>query len=228
MTQHEIEFYRRLAHGIAAQFGPRCEVVVHDLECDADHSIVAIENGSVSGRHVGDGPSHIVLEAKKAKGGQLEDRIGYLTRTRDGRILRSSTIYLRNQRGRVIGILAINYDISMLLALEDTISPLIANAEDKNHEEPEHITQNVADLLDDLINESIRLVGKPAALMTKEDKMKAIEFLDTSGAMMITKAGPRICEVFSISKYTLYNYLDDLRTRRAEGGKKADKTQDPA
>ena len=185
---------------------PSSEVVVHDLECDADHSIVAIENGSVSGRHVGDGPSHIVLEAKKAKGGQLEDRIGYLTRTRDGRILRSSTIYLRNQRGRVIGILAINYDISMLLALEDTISPLIANAEDKNHEEPEHITQNVADLLDDLINESIRLVGKPAALMTKEDKMK----------------------VFSISKYTLYNYLDDLRTRRAEGGKKAEKTQGPA
>ena len=46
--------------------------------------------------------------------------------------------------------------------------------------------------------------------------------------MMITKAGPRICEVFSISKYTLYNYLDDLRTRRAEGGKKAEKTQGPA
>ena len=61
MTPSQIEFYKRLAHGLALQFGPNCEVVVHDLETeDVDHSIVVIENGHVSGRKLGDGPSHIV------------------------------------------------------------------------------------------------------------------------------------------------------------------------
>ena len=32
MTPSQIEFYKRLAHGLALQFGPNCEVVVHDLE----------------------------------------------------------------------------------------------------------------------------------------------------------------------------------------------------
>ena len=57
MTPSQIEFYKRLAHGLALQFGPNCEVVVHDLETeDVDHSIVVIENGHVSGRKLGDGP----------------------------------------------------------------------------------------------------------------------------------------------------------------------------
>ena len=30
MTPAQIEFYKRLAHGLALQFGPNCEVVVHD------------------------------------------------------------------------------------------------------------------------------------------------------------------------------------------------------
>ena len=64
MDASQIDFYTRLAHGIAAQFGSNCETVVHDLETsDPARSIIAIENGHVTGRAVGDGPSHVVLEA---------------------------------------------------------------------------------------------------------------------------------------------------------------------
>lgn len=40
---------------IAAQFGPDCEVVLHDWSKEYESTIVAIENGHVSGRKVGDG-----------------------------------------------------------------------------------------------------------------------------------------------------------------------------
>ena len=65
--------------------------------------------------------------------------------------------------------------------------------------------------LEDLIQQSIRLVGKPAALMTKDDKLRAVRFLNDSGALLITKSGARICEVFDFSKYTLYNYLEEIK-----------------
>ena len=52
-----LQFLFQLAKGIASQFGPNCEVVVHDLDSnDPESSIVAIENGQVTGRKVGDGP----------------------------------------------------------------------------------------------------------------------------------------------------------------------------
>ena len=55
-----LQFLLTLAKGIASQFGPNCEVVVHDLATnDPERSIVAIENGHVTGRKVGDGPSQI-------------------------------------------------------------------------------------------------------------------------------------------------------------------------
>ena len=101
MDKNTIDFYTRLAHGLAAQFGSNCEIVVHDLESnDVEHSIVAIENGYISGRKLGDGPSHIVLESLQNGEKHTEDKLAYLTKTKDGKILKSSTIYIRNPKGK--------------------------------------------------------------------------------------------------------------------------------
>ena len=127
MRASHLQFCFQLARGIAQQFGSNCEVVVHDLDSnDVEHSIVAIENGHVSGRRVGDGPSHIVLEALRGDCARLEDRLAYLTRSDDGKILKSSTIYIRDDDGRAIGVFAINYDITLMLAMENMLRQFTA------------------------------------------------------------------------------------------------------
>lgn len=211
MTEAQLDFYKRLAHALALQFGSGCEVVVHDLEAaDPSHSIVAIENGHVTGRRLGDGPSHVVLEALHAGGERLEDRLAYLTKTADGKILKSSTVFIRDDDGRAVGIFAVNYDITILRAMGDTIAEVVGT-EPSAPREPEPIVRSVADLLDDLIEQSVQLVGTPVALMTKEEKVRAIRYLNDTGAFLITKSGPKVCKYFGISKYTLYNYLDEAR-----------------
>ena len=210
MRASHLQFCFLLARGIAQQFGSNCEVVVHDLDSnDVEHSIVAIENGHVSGRRVGDGPSHIVLEALRGDCARLEDRLAYLTRSDDGKILKSSTIYIRDDDGRAIGVFAINYDITLMLAMEDALKGFTATQVPER--EPEHISRNVADLLDELIEQSVKLVGKPVPLMNKEDKVKAIQFLNDTGAFLITKSGDKVCKFFGISKYTLYSYIDEAK-----------------
>ena len=67
---------------------------------------------------------------------------------------------------------------------------------------------NVSDLLDDLIEQSVALVGRPVALMNKDDKVRAIRFLNQHGAFLITKSGDKVAKYFGISKYTLYSYID--------------------
>ncbi|MBQ6322293.1 MAG: transcriptional regulator [Lachnospiraceae bacterium] len=216
MNKTQIDFYQRLARGITAQFGSHCEVVVHDLESkDLDHSIVAIENGHVSGRSIGDGPSHIVLQALHDGDHASGDRLAYLTCTRDGKVLKSSTIYIRNDKGKPIGIFAINYDISLMNAAAEQINSFIGIPQ--TEESPaEPITMNVADLLDELIAQSARSIGKPVALMTKDDKISIIRSLNDTGAFLITKSGPKVCEFLGISKYTLYTYLDEIKSAQQE------------
>ena len=51
-----LEMLEQIAKAIAAQFGSNCEVVIHELSGKSAYSsIVAIENGHVTGRKVGDG-----------------------------------------------------------------------------------------------------------------------------------------------------------------------------
>lgn len=205
-----LQFLLKLAKGIASQFGPNCEVVVHDLATnDPESSIVAIENGQVTGRKVGDGPSHVVLEALRAGQAQLQDHLCYLTRTKDGKILKSTTIYIRDDDGTPIGIFGINYDITLMLAMETALKQFTAT--EREEKEPEPISRNVSDLLDELMEQSVKIVGKPVALMNKEDKVKAIQFLNDTGAFLITKSGDKVCKFFGISKYTLYSYIDEAK-----------------
>lgn len=202
----DLDLMKRLARGLAEQFGSDCEVVVHDLtRTDHDNTIVAIENGHVTGRNLGDGPSQVALEAMR--GGKAEDKLNYFTKSKDGRMLRSSTIFVKDDEGKPTGILAINYDLSKLLVADGAIRSLMRGIDD-SQPVPSAIPTNVTDLLDQLIEQSVELIGKPVALMTKEDKMRAVQFLSDAGAFLITRSGDKISKFFGISKYTMYTYFD--------------------
>ena len=210
MDAKRLEMLKQIARALSAQFGPNCEVVIHDLTArDPERSIVYIVNGHVTGRRLGDGPSTVVMEQLLHANETPADHLGYLTRTPDGKILKSSTVYIRDGRGRVSAILAINYDISSLLMVENAIGGMVHTVEEEARGHEERITVlNVSDLLEDLIEQSVALVGKPVALMNKEDKVRAIQFLSQHGAFLITKSGDKVAKHFGISKYTLYSYID--------------------
>lgn len=210
----KLDFLKQLAHGLAAEFGSSCEVVIHDLtKKELDNSIVYIENGHVSNRHTGDGPSGIVLETLRSDPGKIKDRLAYLTRTDDGRILKSSTLYIRDAKGRVSYIFSMNYDITTLLAAENSIRGLIQTEQEGDQdtgasETPQKITHNVTELLDLLIEQAITKVGKPVALMNKDDKVAVVQYLNNAGAFLITKSGDKVSSLLGISKFTLYSYMD--------------------
>lgn len=204
----ELEFLALLVKGIAAQFGDRCEVVLHDLERPYDNTIVAIENGHVTGRKVGGPGTNLGLEILR---GQVEDgnRFNYITQTKDGRVLRSSSMYLKNSEGKTIGSICINFDISDLMVAEEALKSLTVRGLQPVVQES--FVSNVNDLLDSLILEAQELIGNPVISMTKEDKTKFIQFLDQKGAFLIKKSGDKVCEYLDISKYTLYNYLEESK-----------------
>ncbi len=211
MNARDIDFFKRLAKGLVMQFGSKCEVVVHDIEADdLEHTIVALENGYISNRHLGDGPSHVVLEAIQHRTDWKYDRLAYLTKTSNGTMLKSSTIFIRDDDGNITGILGINYDITQLMESKRQMEDFMGV--DTNYSRPETVPTNIADILEELIEQSVQSIGKPIHQMTKDDKVQVIRLLNDTGAFLITKSGPKVCEYLGISKYTLYSYLDEVKS----------------
>jgi predicted transcriptional regulator YheO len=205
----EIEFLNVLVKGIAAQFGSSCEVVLHDLAGSYDSTIAVIENGHITGRKVGDPGTNLGLEI--LRGNEVNgNRFNYTTQTKEGRILRSSSLYMKNSEGKTIGSLCINFDITELMVAEKTLQSITTAG--IQSEVKESFVSNVSDLLDALIQEAQEHVGKPVAVMTKEDKTKMIELLDRKGAFLVKKGGERICSYLNISKYTFYSYLEETKS----------------
>lgn len=209
--RHTLDFLKQLAHGLAIQFGSSCEIAIHDLKTkDLEKSIVYIENGHVSNRQTGDGPSGIVLETLQSDPSTIHDKLSYLTKTEDGRILKSSTFYIRDDNGSVSYIFSLNYDITAFTAASTAIQSLIAtkdNLPDLTGDSPRQITHNVNELLDLLIEQAVAKVGKPVAMMNKDDKVAVVQYLDHAGAFLITKSGDKVSSYLGISKFTLYSYM---------------------
>ena len=209
--RHTLDFLKQLAHGLAIQFGSSCEIAIHDLKTkDLEKSIVYIENGHVSNRQTGDGPSGIVLETLQSDPSTIHDKLSYLTKTEDGRILKSSTFYIRDDDGSISYIFSLNYDITAFTAASTAIQSLIAkkdNLPDLTGDSPRQITHNVNELLDLLIEQAVAKVGKPVAMMNKDDKVAVVQYLDHAGAFLITKSGDKVSSYLGISKFTLYSYM---------------------
>ncbi|MFR7504608.1 MAG: transcriptional regulator [Mediterraneibacter faecis] len=209
--RHTLDFLKQLAHGLAIQFGSSCEIAIHDLKTkDLEKSIVYIENGHVSNRQTGDGPSGIVLETLQSDPSTIHDKLSYLTKTEDGRILKSSTFYIRDDDGSISYIFSLNYDITAFTAASTAIQSLIATKDslpDLTGDSPRQITHNVNELLDLLIEQAVAKVGKPVAMMNKDDKVAVVQYLDHAGAFLITKSGDKVSSYLGISKFTLYSYM---------------------
>ena len=210
-NEKQRELLGRLAKGIAALFGDNCEVTVHDLTSGYENTIIAIENGHVTGRHIGDGASELVLQALTDDPENVNDQYCYLARTKEGRMVKSSSIYVKDDEGKLVGLFGINYDITDLIMAQRAIDTAVSVDKPQDEKTIGAITTNVTDLLDRLIEEADAFIAKPVAMMTKDDKTRAIQYLSDKGAFLIKKAGDKVSKHYDISKYTLYNYMDAER-----------------
>lgn len=191
-------------------FGNKCEVVLHDLTKDYNHTIVDIRNGSVTNRTIGGCGSNLGLEV--LRGTVVDgDRFNYVTTTQDGKILRSSSIYLRNDSGEVIASICINLDITETLQFEGFLHQYNQFNNLGNVNDGEIFATDVSNLLTHLIQKGQDQIGKAASEMNKAEKIEFIRYLDEKGAFLVTKSSERICELLGISKFTFYNYLESSR-----------------
>lgn len=193
---------------IAHQFGSDCEVVLHDLTRSYDNTIVAIWNGHVTGRKVGGGGTDAGLSI--LRGTALpKDEYSYINKTKEGRILRSSSKYFLDDKGNAVGSLCINYDITDFITAQNAITKLTTREESESKEEV--FTNNVDELLEILMKEAVEQTGHPLEFLDKDDKAAVVRYLDDKGAFLIKKSVERVADFLGVSRFTIYNYLNEAQ-----------------
>ena len=139
------------------------------------------------------------MEVLRCEGkSQVKDSYGYRVFFKNGTVFRSSTMYFRDDTGKIVGSFCINTDITHLLGAKNDLDDLLNSTESNTVEE--FFPHDVSELLDTLIENCTNM----ADLFRYSIK----------GAFLVTKAGPKICKYLNISKGTLYSYLAAIREER--------------
>ncbi len=204
---------RQMADAMSKTIGRNCEVAVHDF-ANLNKSLVYLA-GDVTGRKVGAPITDLVVKALHRKGKKIKDRYNYKTTTRDGRSIKSSTIFIRDSAGDVIGAFCINIDTTELLNASHVIEEIVKTIDFSANDNRETFAATVGETIEALFSQAISIVGKQPATMMTTEKIRLVEVLESKGAFQIKGAVDQVAILVGVSKYTIYNYLQKVRATQA-------------
>jgi predicted transcriptional regulator YheO len=190
------------AAAIAALLAPQAEVVVHDLRSDR---VAGIWN-AFSKRKVGD-PSHLGDDPELI--GEKDVYGPYEKAAPDGGRLKSVSAILKDEAGRRIGLLCINFD----LAVFDKAIALLGAFTQAEQPRPEPI---FAQDWREQINLGIRAFLQERQLTLKAldraDRVALMGALDARNLFATRNAAQHVADALGVSRATIYNLLGDARS----------------
>lgn len=214
MVNNFLKPFIPLVDAITETFGKNCEVVLHDFS-KPQKSIIKIANGHVTGRDVGGPATDLILSLLERKESKIDSLIGYSTKTKKGAELKSTTIFIKNNKNKIVGALCINIDITPYISIKNVFEELccLSNRVNRKGEKevPEKFESNVDNLINEFLEKSIKKIGKPVVHMTKEDNLQIMRDLKEKGLFLIKGAAKKVSKELNVSLATIYKYLEEIR-----------------
>ena len=218
MRSQELASLAKVVDAVAKTFGPYCEVVLHDLT-RPDHSVVAIANGHVTGRRVGDSLPDADLYRLAAEDPSRDSVVGYRSHTTDGKPLRSTTVFFRGRDGLPYAALGINVDLSLARAMHEQTSFLLDDSSIRK--EAPIRPGGVRHLMRSLLHEALAQTTKAATQLDRDDRVLVAKYLEEHGAFVIRGSVSAAARMLGVSRVAMYTYIEEARqqlSREAERG----------
>ncbi len=205
--QANLEDLKAIAHSIVQTLGERtCEVIIHDL-ADLEHSIVWID-GNVTARCIGGAMTDLGIS--KVRAGDFQDVLNYTTDIEDGRTLKSCSVFLRDGADVPWGAFCINVDVTPFMGLVNQLNAGILRVSETNVVET--FSDDVEVTVRNLLSEAAFEIGKPVAFLTRAERLRLIQVLERKGLFQIKRSIPLLAKYLHVSRYTIYIYLNELRS----------------
>jgi len=209
IRQNSFSDFKQLADAIVAMFGRSCEVAIHDLT-DLHKSLVYI-SGDVTGRKIGAPATDLLIKAIGNKKSEIKDMYNYKTTAHDGRSIKSSTIFLRNDNNDVVAAFCINLDTTDFFNATQALSALLNLNNSNGGEIQETFSSSVGETIEALFEQALIEIGKQPASMTTDEKIQLTSLLEEQGVFQMKGAVNQVAELTGVSNFTIYNYLKKIR-----------------
>lgn len=226
MANAVVESYKELVKFLGQTLGEAYEVVLFDLTSD-NKGIVAIANGNVSGRSVGDPVSpETVAYLMDKQYDSRESLINYTGVLDNGSILRSSTFFIKDN-GKTVGMLGINFDDTAFHDLSRKLLYLVHPGDfvDKHFENQSRM--NEKDLLQlissgtpterfhndpdrvmaDMFTQVTAACQTPSDHLTPQERERVINALDQCGMFKLKGSVQYTANHLGCSIATVYRYI---------------------
>lgn len=200
-----ITMLTQMGEAIYRTIGTQCEVVIHNLS-DMEHSIVWIM-GDVTGRSVGGCMTSRGLSLVRS--GKINDNYNYTTRTRSGKLVRSSLVFIKNETGQAFACVEINFDTSAFVAFQHILNTLADP--DESYDFSDAFIDDAPEMLEVMLAQAVEFTGKSTAQMNKADRLRVVQALDEAGAFELRKAIPAVAGYLNVTRFTIHNYLNEIR-----------------
>jgi len=197
---------------LADVFGEDVEVVLHDV-LDINKSVVAIRNNHISEREIGSPATNLVLKVlKEGSADKVDAMTNYQGLSATGKILRSSTFFIRDENQKIIGMLCVNIDNERLIRFRDYLDTLINQTkQEKKVNLVEHLSKTVDLLAIDSIENVIEEYGISPQRMTQAEKVEIIKKLNEAGVFLLKGTVTKVATRLSVSEATVYRYLNGIK-----------------
>ncbi len=227
MNSQLLQHYIRLVSFLGGALGPDYEVALHDLS-DPDKSIAAIANGNISGREIGAPLTNKALRFLADNTFSERDYVlHYQGISKNGKLLRSNTMFIKDADGTLIGLLCINFDDSRFNELcsrvlklchpddfvdkhviPNTISAIWSAEFDSN--QTEEFPNTVDGVIDSVIQHIALEFPAPIDRLTQDEKLIILDRLNQQGVFRIKGSVSRVAKALSSSEASIYRYLGKL------------------
>ncbi len=207
-TDHKIlNSYCQVLDGLADYLGEGYELVLHSLD-NLENSVIKIVNGHHTGRRQGSPITDLALRMLAKTQDQHSDYISYFNKGKQNRNIKCSTITIRGDDDKIIGLLCINFYMDtpfadLLKAYTPPDRQEIVTEENFSSDVEELITLTVAKTREAVLaDDSISPVNK--------NKEIVIE-LHNKGLFNLKDAVIRVADLLGVSKNTVYMHLRNLK-----------------
>lgn len=199
-----LESYKSTIDGLASYLGTSYEIILHTLE-SFDHSVIKIVNGFHTGRKEGSPITDFALEMydKLDRDPSTPDYYVYFTKNKMGEPLKSTTIAIRGNENRIIGLLCINlYLGTPLIHFFNDLTP-----QDTSIFAQENFTENSPAIIYQELAVAKELVYNDENILPSARNKEIIRQLQKKNVFEIKNSVELVANELEISINTVYFHL---------------------
>jgi predicted transcriptional regulator YheO len=213
MDEELLRHYKSLVAFLGKVLGSQYEVVLHVVTSEEEAYIGAIANGEVSGRSLNSGLTDLARNMIKDKKYKDYDYLfNYVGKMANGKEFSSSTYFIKDSEGELLGLLCFNFDTSKhklvaqeILQLANIRLPISKMVSDsQNDEYIEHFPGSIQDIIYDVVDFDL---FQSDLQLTKEKKISIIKELNDRNVFQMKGAVQEVSSALKISEASIYRYL---------------------